>query len=411
MEIINLFGVAGLIILVGFIGEWIFEKTNIPDALFLLLLGIILGQFAGSENIELLYKFGPIFTTFALIFILFEGVLSTDIKKLAGGIAEGTSLAFLNLLLSFFVVSITMTIAGWPFWESLMLGAILADSAQAVIIPLMKKIKIGSQALIALTFESAISDVFTIVGTLTIINIILMKSFSLSSVLQTVIYSFVFAIIAGAVAAFIWVKVLPFLDRFSKSYMTTIAVVLLLYAGVESLKANGALACLTFGLIVGNSSKIYHLIKKESDYHMASSAKFFYSEISFFLKTFFFVYLGLIIDLKETKLMLLGALLASLLFFARPIAVFLSHRNAKVEPKDIVDMQILNPKGLSAAVLAQVPMQYGLGKGFPTVVLSAIVTSILLMILFVFLSEKGIYKGILVPKHLIGGKQGSAKHL
>ncbi len=396
MELITLFAITGIIIFVGFIGEWIFDKTNIPDVLWLLIVGLVLGYFFDVEKSAAFKEVSPLFITFALIFILFEGVLNIDLKKIFTGVVEGGSLSFISFILTMFFTAIAMMAAGWGFLEGLLLGAILGDASQAVIVPIIKKIHIKEETAIALTFESAISDVFVIVGSLAVINIILMESFSVTAVFQKITYSFLSAIFIGIVAGFIWVKLLPFMNRLSKSYITSIAALLMLYSFVEYFGANGALACLTFGIVLGNSKKIFHMLKKDTQYNMENSAKFFYSQISFFLKTFFFVYLGLIINFKEYGLMILGFILAFLLFLVRPIAVAISHRNSKIEDKERTFLEVLTPKGLSAAVAAQLPLQYGIAHGeeFSTIVLFAIISSVLLTIIGVFLTERGKFRGI-----------------
>jgi potassium/hydrogen antiporter len=395
MEVITAFSVAGIVILLGFIGEFIFDKTNIPDVLWLMIFGIFIGNFFNIYTNPTFREIAPIFTTFALIFILFEGVLNVNLKELVKGMVEGTSISVLNFIVSCVAVSLIMMLFGWGIWEGLLLGAILADAAQAVIVPLLKRIKISDEASIILTFESAISDVLCIVGALTVVNIILMNSFSLTMVVQKVTYSFLFALIVGVAAALIWMKVLPVMNRFSKSYMTTIAVLLLLFSAVEKLEANGALACLSFGLVFGNSKKIFKALKQKTDYDMEESAKFFYSQITFFLKTFFFVYLGIMIKLQDTRLILIGSLLAIILFFMRPIPVFLSQRKSSMSQKDKAFLEVLNPKGLSAAVLATLPMQFGINHGsdFSTIVMSAIVMSVILSLVGVYLTETDRYRG------------------
>jgi len=55
--------------------------------------------------------------------------------------------------------------------------------------------------------------------------------------------------------------------------MTTIAALLVVYAGVEYLDASDALACLAFGIVVGNSKQIFSALNKESHYDMETSAK------------------------------------------------------------------------------------------------------------------------------------------
>jgi NhaP-type Na+/H+ or K+/H+ antiporter len=397
MEVVTLFFIFALIIFIGFICEWIFEKTNIPDAIWLIILGMVINSFLGVGDHPLLSEVSTIFTTFALIFILFEGVLTIDLKNLVKGIGEGTSLSFANFLVTFISVALIMRAFGWGWLEGLLLGAMVADSAQAVIVPLLKKITIKPQTALALTFESAISDVFCIVGAVTVLNIILVNSFNLNTVIQSVLFSFLGAIFLGALCGIVWMRLHKFMDRFSKSHMTTIAALLFTYSFVEWVGANGALACLAFGIIVGSYKNIFSLFNKEDNYAITSDAKFFFSEISFFVKTFFFVYLGLIINMDSRFFLTVGVILAIILFILRSAAVYFTHRSSQIDDKDRAFLEVLNPKGLSAAVLASVPAQYGIAHAseFPPIVLGVIITSVILSIIGVFFTEKGIYKGLL----------------
>ena len=396
MAITTFFTVAGILIFIGFIGEWIFEKTNIPDVIWLMLLGIGVGQFIKITDNAAVTQLAPIFTTFALIFILFEGAINIDIRKLLKGMAGGGSLSILNFFLSMIIVAIVMMVIGWSFLEGLLLGAIIGGVSSAVIIPMTKKIHVKPNTALVLTFESAISDVLCIVGTLTILNIMILQSFSFSAVVQKIMYSFGIAIFVGVVGGLAWVKLDKMMEKVSKSYMTTIAAILLLYSFVEFLESNGAIAALAFGIIVGNSKRIFSFLDSSREYKMTPSEKFFFAEISFFVKTFFFFYLGMIINLTDIPLILLGLLLTLLLFLIRPVAVSIANRKNKLRDRDRVFMEILTPKGLAAAVLAQLPAQTGVayGEQFSTIVLAVIMFSILISTVGVFLTERGKFFGI-----------------
>lgn len=395
MELISLFTISGAVILLGFLSEYIFDKTEIPDAVWLILIGLLLGHLFPISNNEMFRELGLIFTTFALIFILFEGVLNINFNEFFKSLGGGTVISLTHFIFTMLITGLSMMILGWGLLEGLLLGAILADSAQAVIIPIIKKIKMKDETALILTFESAISDVFCIVGALTILNIFVLNAVSFTGIVQKIGFSFVFGIIFGAVAALIWINMLPLLNKISKSYMTTIAVLLLVYSGVEYLGASGALACLSFGIVMGNSRQIFSAFKKESEYDMETSAKFFYSQISFFLKTFFFVYVGVMIDLKQLDLVIIGGLLALLIFLIRPLSVMIGFSRKPEDIKDRTYLEVLNPKGLSAVVLAQLPAQFGVphGEEFSMIVMSVVVFSIFITLIGVFLTEKGFFRG------------------
>ncbi len=397
MEITALFAIGGVILFIGFLGELIFQKTNIPDVIWLMIIGAVLGYFFDFANTPAFTQVSPIFTTFALIYILFEGAINIDIKKLVKGVIGGSSLSVLSFIISIVVVPVIMAMFGWGILEGVLLGAIIGGASSAVIIPIAKNIDVKPHTALVLTFESAISDVLCIVGAVTILNIIELNMFDVKHVLGEILFKFVVAIFIGVIAGLIWAKFQSFMQKISKSYMTTIAALMLLYSFVEFMDSSGAIACLSFGIIVGNSKRIFSFIEKKSEFNMTTpSARFFFSEISFFVKVFFFVYLGMLINFENIGLMVIGFLLTILLFLVRPIAVKISNRHSKLDNKDRIFMEILTPKGLAAAVLAQLPMQYGVAHGeqFSTIVLSVIFFSILISTIAVFMTEKGRFKGV-----------------
>jgi len=279
--------------------------------------------------------------------------------------------------------------------ESLLLGMMLGGISSDVIIPLTKKLTMNPETSLDLTLESAISDVFSIVGTITLLNLIALDSFSFGFAVRRIVNSFAVAIFIGTVFGLFWVKIQDELNKFEKSYMVTIAAVLLLYSFVEYMESNGAIACLAFGIILGNSHKIFSLFEKEKEYNVDPSEKFFFAEISFFVKTFFFVYLGIILSFTSIGYVALGFLLSLLLYFIRPLAYAIVYRKKPFEPKDRAFMEVITPKGLAAAVLAQFPLRYGIEHGieFPVIAIYVIIFSILLSTIGVFLIEKTHFRG------------------
>src|SRR4030043_225096 len=395
MEPFVVFAIGGAVILLGFIGEWIFEKTGIPDPIWLMIFGIVLGKFYPISDYEAFTQIGAVFTVFALIYILFEGLLNTDLKSFFQGVIKGSEVSILHYILTVAVTIGFMKLFGWGLMEGLLLGIILTDSAQAVIIPIMKRLKISKEAYSTLTFESAISDVFGIVGAITVINIILMQSTSFAEVGQKLLYTLSVSIFLGILGGFLWSALQKRMDTFAKSYMTTIGALLLLYSGVEYMGANGAIACLAFAVIYANTKQIFAAFHKDGGEEIAPGAKFFYAEISFFVKSFFFVYLGLSINLENINIILAGIALSILIMLIRPLAVKLSGIGKMVNDKDRVYVEILNPKGTAAAVLVLLLFQYNLpyAEDFSTLVFSAIAFSIFACVFLVFLTNRNHFHG------------------
>ena len=402
MEIITTLFVISGIMFIGFLAEIIFKKTNIPDVLLLIGVGILLSTVLGWTNKDVLQAGAPLFTTFALVFVLFQGALSINFVTLVKSLPSTFKLTILNFILTVIVVAIIAYFAfGYDFHLSLLIGMILGGTSSAVVIPLVNNVEIKEKYSSVLTLESALSDVLAIIGTITVLEIISTGKVVADSIFKSVFTSFSLAIVAGLIIGVIWVILLHNSDHLAKSYMMTIAMVVALYALVESplIEASGPIAALVFGLILGNSKSLLQLRrrkKSEEEERITSvvsfSAKNFYTEISFFVKTFFFVYLGILIDFSNPSIFLYGAILTIGIYLIRPFAVRFVFPKSNVSQKERSMLEILIPKGLAAAVLSGVAVQSGALNGveviFTNTVLSVVLLSIILTSVLIFLVER-----------------------
>ncbi len=393
MEIFIFFILAGIIIFLGFIGEIVFKKTNIPDVMWLLLFGITLKAIFWEYDSSVIDQIAPFFTTFALIFILFEGALNLRFSQLFKGMYGGSSLALINFFITMLVVSTLSWILGLGFIQGLILGAILGGTSSAVVVPVVKRLKISKETSTALTLESAISDVLCIVTTIAIVEVVKAGGLQISGFVGGLLYTFIVAIVIGVIAGLFWLALLKRIEKYSKSYMITIAFMLLTFGLAEFLNTNGAIACLAFGIILGNSNTVFTIFNKEAENTIKNSERFFYAEISFIVKAFFFVYLGLLINFSNPILLLISFLFVIILFAVRPISALPLKKNTS--SKDLAVIEGMVPKGLAAAVLSQIPIQAGIqgAEIFGDLVLGVVFFSILLSTILIFLVEKNKYEG------------------
>jgi cell volume regulation protein A len=419
MEVISIFGVIAAIIALGFFSEQIFKKTNIPDVLILIIVGIIIGSFLQWARPDDFGAGSTLFTTFALVFILFQGALNLDFRTLLNSLFSTVKLTVLSFVFTVIVVTSIVYVLFGDFMLAILVGMILGGTSSAVVIPLVKNLSMRKEYGLVLTLESAISDVLCIVGAITIINIHLTQQIVASGIFKTVLSSFALAILVGGVVGFIWILILNKFESMNNSYMVGIAVVIALYAFVESpfVEGSGAIAALAFGLVWGNAQPILHLVQarqnskqEEAEYSteeaqhnsmivrtvLTKSAKNFYSEIGFFVKVFFFVYLGILIDFSNLSVFVYGIVLTLGIYLIRPLATKIVFKHDKaISLKETAILEVLIPKGLAAAVLAQLAVQ----SQFPgagsvvNIVLSVVLLSIVLTSLLAFLAEKGWFTG------------------
>ncbi|MCK5057020.1 MAG: cation:proton antiporter [Candidatus Aminicenantes bacterium] len=375
MKVENILLIVSLIILFGYIAEWIFEKRGIPDTLFLIILGFLLGpNVLNYIKPESLGDIAPLFTTFTLLFLLFNGALSIDLKSLAQGIGSGFSIGIFSFLLSSIAVSGLFFLVTWDIMNALMLGFALGGVSSAFIIPIIGQLKIKKKLYSVLTLESALTDVISIVFAITMIELQIMKAIEIKSVLSQVAALFSIAGIIAVLAGYLWI----FFEKKAigdKNYFMTIAHVMLVYFLTEYLGGNGAIAALIFGIVLTNSKtlvfigkKIMHPRKKtlmtpeerkEQKAIVSKREKMFYREIAFFLKTFFFVYIGLLLNVRNLKAVLLGTAIALSIMLLRSLVSCLTKGYEKIER---VLINSLFARGIAPAAIILTAVEKGVIK-------------------------------------------------
>ncbi len=353
-----------LIIFFGYFAELFFKKFNIPDILFLITLGYILGpQVLNIINPNVFGDAALIFTTFTLLFLSYDGAFNIDLTSFTKGLGRSLKISFTNFLISSLTISIIIYLLSLtkilPFnlLTSLLVGFILGGISSSFVIPILKQIKYKNEIKTILTLESAFTDVYSIVFSLAILDIIVSNQFNIKDSFSNVISLFAIALFIGIIAASIWILIVEKFFKDKKFYMLTIAYVIIVYVTAQLLGGNGAIAVLFLGLILKNSKKITKILsdiskKKEEEIITAvdNEEKYFYEQISFILKAFFFVYIGLFINFSEYLYVIIGILIAAIILLTRYFYI----KTLKLNVKDKTFISSFYARGLAAAALAQI---------------------------------------------------------
>jgi cell volume regulation protein A len=354
----------GSIIVIGFLSNYLFERTGFPDMLIIIILGLILGPITGLVDAGSIANLAPYLATLALVFILFDGGMAMNIYRVFSESPRATILAFVGFAGSVFATTLFMTfivIPTMPILYSVLFGTIFGGSSSVAIMALVSRIKVSEKCSTILSLESAITDVLCIVFSLVVIEIILKgPSVDLTAIGQSIASRFSTGVVLGAIFGVIWLSVLKRIAKASYAYMLTLAVVLLVYAFSEFLGGSGPLCSLLFGIVLGNEKEIYRILRMERppDTAVDVGLKRFESEIAFLLRTFFFVYIGLIVTFSNIAVVVRGVILSLTLLLVRFGAV----RFATVRSNELVKerpiMSVMLTRGLATAVLATLPLQY-----------------------------------------------------
>lgn len=409
----------GIILFLGYIAEFIFKKTNIPDVLILIIIGFVIGPYVlnyfDAGSIE---SYAPVFTTFTLLFLLFEGGLNLSIKSIVEGAVKTFNLTIVNFLVSALTIGLLMLIAGFNIWLSLLTGFILGGVSSAFVIPIVRQLKLKEGTTSVLTLESALTDVFCIVFAFAVMEIITSNSIDFLASLKTLLFLFIIAGVIGFVAGLVWILLVTEVFKKNTPVMLTIAYVILIYVASELLGGNGAIATLFVGVTLKNSKsitkrilQIFHHNDSEADeiqgviaVKQAESA--FYQQISFFLKTFFFVYIGLLFNIDNIPALAIGLGIAVAILYIRKIAQFFF---TEYPVYDQQVAQAIFARGLAAAAIVQLVIINNIDRGqeIAAITYNVIIFTIILSSITIFLVNRGIYSNLVTKKNTIMTKTTS----
>jgi cell volume regulation protein A len=374
------FLVAAIIIILGFLGEEFFNRTSIPDSILLLLFGVLLGPIFQLFAHEELLAITPYFAALALIIILFDGGLNMDIREAVKNSPRALILAITGWILNVFVTAaLTKTLLGWRLLDGLLLGSIVGGGSSIIVIALIRKLKVTEKIETVLSLESILTDVLCTVGAFTAINILLSGEVSIQAALGSVGIAFGVGILVGLGFGVAWLVILERIKGKPNAYMLTLAMLFLTYVVATNLNGNGALSALFFGLIIGNSRPIAKQLKFRTTISIDNNVRDFHSQISFLIRSFFFVFTGLLFSFSSYFSVILGLLLSVIFLGIRFVVVKIATVKSELHEYENL-MTIMFPRGLAAAVLASLPLTM-LGSSyqiFPEIAFIVILTTIMI---------------------------------
>lgn len=393
MDVSFVFLIAGVIILIGFFGSLSFERTKISDVLVLLGVGIILGPVLKLLNPQILTHFAEYFGSLALMIILFEGGMDMDIDKLINEFGTASLLVLLSFAMSTLsIAAFLYYIQGWDVTRSLLLGTILGCTSAAIVIPIINRMSLKEEIKTILSIESALSDVLAVILTVSLVEFVKLEHIGIEKPLRAVASSFSIAIVSGVVAGLSWLKMLELFRERKYSYMTTLAAMLIVFAVVSFLGGSGPIAILIFGIILGNSHDFNKFLKLKGHALLDETIKFFHGEVTFFIRTFFFVYMGMMLSFNfmNIRFLTLSFSLLLIIVLVRYISVGIIGLIYREKKEDRFVMLSMLPRGLASAVLATIPVSANIEgtEGFIDYTFAVIVLTNILMTVGVFIMER-----------------------
>ena len=388
--------VIGLFIFWGHYLSGVFERRGIPDVLGLMVIGMLLGPVFHVVDPAALGKFGSLFSNLVLIFILFESGTDLKLSEVKESFKDSAGITTLG----FFVTWITITILckvifDLPILSCLFIGSALGGTSSAVVVGLVKKINVRPKTSSTLIMESAETDVFTLAIPLSILGVMVTGEIQANVVVSQFISSLVIALLLGIGGAFLWSFIINKIPNLKETKFSTPAFLFILYGLAEYLQYSGPLTALSFGIAIGNLSyiepKLLERFIPNQNILLPKEEREFFSQLVFLLRTFFFVFIGVSIQINRLDWLLWGAAITAILYVVRILVVkIVIKKDTPVLDKSV--MSIMIPKGLGAAVIATLPLQQSHPDGLiiQSLCFAIILFSTLYCVGLFFLTNNGI---------------------
>ena len=383
----------GIILAAGTFAGFIARKIKVPDVVLFLLAGMAIGVAGfGIVDVKVDSTLNQLLLIFGSCYILFDGGASVRLSVLKNVWLSLVIISTVGVVISAFVTAYAAQFfLGLPFIFALLLGAVIASTDPATLVPIFKQVKIRAKVSQTVMSESAFNDAMGAILTFTVLAIATSGSdfsagASLMNLLQQSILGIIGGVILGYLAAlFIAHDKYNFLAEYAP--LVTIMSVTAAYLSVDNLHASGFMAVFVFGLVLGNKDTFGFKMSKVDE----SKLEDFILTTSLIMRIFIFVLLGSQVNfalLQQYFWPALGVVLVFMLI-ARPLVVFICtwpDRLAKWTSQELLFMCWTRETGVIPGALAG--MLVGLQVPHSDVIASVTFLAILITIIIQATSTK-----------------------
>ncbi len=182
----------------------------------------------------------------------------------------------------------------------------------------------------------------------------------------SVLAALIFAAVIGVVGGIGWLLVLGKVRDFPNTISSTLAYVFIIYGMTEILGFSGAIASLALGITLTNFEEFGLQRITNVDQKLVPLNEMdltFYREAVFLLKTYFFVYLGISIHFGSSLQAYAAIAMVVTTYLMRLFLTRYLFQGESYNLRDAAITSMMAPKGLAAAVLATLPMEFGVAGG------------------------------------------------
>ena len=257
----DVIGTVALMLLVGLVAEPLARLVRLPRMILLLAAGALLGPHVlGALDIPLESIGAELLFALGVSVILFYGGLELSLTLLSRvGIALGL-LAVPGVFITALVAGAVAALAfGIPFEAGFLIGAVIAPSDPAILIPLFERLRMRAKVAQTVVAESALNDVTGAVLTLSVAAFVIEGEGSFAEplgefALELIVSTGLGVAIGGALA--LAVSNRPIGVWRGSAALAALAGVGASYFAIEAAGGSGYMGAFVAGLIVGNMNML-----------------------------------------------------------------------------------------------------------------------------------------------------------
>jgi len=349
----------GLILAIGTLTGLLAEKIRVPDVAVFLVVGMGIGPEAlGLIDIRADSALNQIILLFGASYILFDGGASLRFNVLKQVWITIVVIATVGVIVTAAITGLAAHfILGAPPMVALLLGATLASTDPATLVPIFRQLRIRDRVAQTVMSESAFNDVMGAILTFGVLAVATgTHELSLASSLFDLLKQSAIGIVAGVALGYLAALLIAherwaFLAEYAP--VVTLVAVIGAYFAATGLQASGFMAVFVFGIVLGNKETFGFAMEPDE----ARKLDEFVLTTAFIMRLFIFILLGAQVDFTLMSKYWLGgaAVVTVLMLVARPITVFacaLPDRRARWTVSEMLFMCWTRETGVIPAALA-----------------------------------------------------------
>ena len=349
----------GLILAIGTITGLLARQIKIPDVAVFPIVGMAIGPHAlGLINIKADSALNQVILLFGASYILFDGGASLRLVVLKQVWITIVVIATVGVVITAALTGIAAYyVLGAPLIAALLLGATLASTDPATLVPIFKRVTIRDRVAHTVVSESALNDATGAITTFAVLAVAMgTGEFSLTASLLDLLKELMIGVVAGAALGYLAALLIAherwaFLAEYAP--VVTVVAVIGAYFAADGLHASGFTAVFVFGIVLGNQN-VFGLKMKAGE---AQKLEEYVATTSFIMRLFIFILLGAQVDFELMGQYLMGGILVVtiLMLVVRPATVFLCalpDRRAQWSFNEMVFMCWTRETGVIPAALA-----------------------------------------------------------